>query len=399
MPACGRCGHDNADHLRFCCSCGRRLRGSDGPISPSGGQQTRAPESLRDRSPIAGIQGISTGFAPTIVLSGATPGSLDGEPTVGGRGSGSRFPVSLIATAWDALRYVFVYIRGRVDAEGRKRDWIQEREGAHRLVEGVLFGLGQSVIAEGLTDPQVAHLIQAVGKALARRDVASADLAAAEKLRVSDDLRLGIEESNAQHDWRACDAGAAELDILLRKIEDERHDVDAEIHRLRPPTQAPNDLGRDFGRDLDRETLEQKRALLEQQYASMRERAAALRATTIAARAKLDQTIAARRQAAAAMTAGLTAHAGDRGAADQQIRQLTGQIGRAAAQARLPLTGLLPGYAHVARLDAIIAERDRLIAGAQGTLSRADRRKLALGTGILLIVLATIGIGLRTSLR
>lgn len=286
-------------------------------------------------------------------------------------------------------------VRGRVDAEGRRRAWIQEREGANRLVEELLFGLGQSVISEGLSVPEVMDLIRAAAKAHARREAAIADLAAAETLKVSGDLRLGIVESNARNEWKACDAGAVELDTLLRTIEEKRRDVEAELHRQRATTQNPDDP---FG-DIDRKELAERRALVDQQYAALRERAAALRAATIAAHAKLDQTIAARRQAAAAVTAGLNAHARDRVAADQQIRELTVEIGRAVAHLRLPQPAWQETYAHVARLEATIAERDRLIADVRDTIGRPDRRKLAVGAAILLAILATIGIALRMSLR
>jgi hypothetical protein len=295
------------------------------------------------------------------------------------------------------MRTVFIYVRGPIDAEDRKRGLIREREGALRLVEEVLLGLGQGVMAEGssVKAPEVADIIDAVVQTHLRRDAAIADLAAAESLKASDDMKFAVEESNARNDEKACDVGAAELDELMRKIQDERREVAAQVGQLRGSSSGPDD--QNCGPE--RAVFDQQHAVLERQFDALRERAAALRATTIAARAKLDQAIAARRQVAAAMTATLSAHARDRADAERQIRQLMVQLGRAAVRARMPGHALTRGYAHVARLEATIATKDRLIAGLQGTIAGADRRKLQLAVGVLVAILITIGLSLWASLR
>jgi hypothetical protein len=302
---------------------------------------------------------------------------------------------SVAARGWAALRYVFAYVRGRIAAEDRKRNLVAERDGAQQLVEGALFTLGQILVAQEVSAPEVASLIERVAKERVRRDAAAADLAAAEQMQLSNDLRLGIHQSNAENDWVACATGAVEIDRLLRQIEDERRGALDDKGRLRATS---GDAGT-VTENRERGALDQKRTLLDEQYASLRERAAALRATTIARRATFDQATAARRQAAAAVTASIAALVRERAEADQQLRLLTIQTGRAATQARLPLPALQAGYAQLSRLEATIADRERQIASVQRRLARTDRRKLAIGAGLMVAIAAVVGAGAWALLR
>ena len=386
MRACGRCGHDNADHLRFCCGCGRRLAGPPDLLARVPGPGNFGPGD----APTPTVGSSPAGFADTLALA-----PLNQPRDSPGSAATAEPPASVAALGWAALRYVFAYVRGRIAAEARKRNLVAKRNGAQQLLEGALFTLGQILVAEEVRAPEVASLIERVAKERARRDAADADLAADEQLQLSNDLRLGIHQSNAENDWAACETRAVEIDRLLRQIEDERRRVVDDIHRLGAISRASDTATK----NREPGALDQKRTLLDEQYASLRERAAALRAMTIARRATFDQATAARRQAAAAVTASLAAHARERTEADQQLRLLTIQTGRAAMQAHLPLPALQASYAELTRLEATIADREQQIASVQSLLARTDLRKLAIGAGLMVAIGAVLFAGAWALLR
>lgn len=346
MRACASCGHHNPDHLNYCFSCGRRL--SEGARR-----------------------------AAAVPQGAAVP-------------AGWRRP-------WQDVFYLVTFVRGRLATQERKRNLVEQREGARRLLEGTLFGLGQLALAETPAPQELAELADAVAQARKRREGAVADLAAAEKLQVSEDLRLGIEQSTAETDWNNCAARAGDLDRLLESLDDERREVDESLQRLRAPRpvgSAAASTGPDEGRIA---ALEKKRSLIEEQYRSSRERAAALRASTLAARAKFDQATASRRQAATALAANLSAHARDRGDAETSIRELTIRIGSESARLQVPRPALAAEYENVARMQAAIATHDQQMAILEGmqmqNVDRDDSRKLAMGFGVLAVLLTAIGAG------
>jgi hypothetical protein len=390
MRACGRCGHDNADHLTYCFSCGRRLGGRsptfppDAANIPLGGPTA----TLAVGAPVADGRTPLTAFAATVALSNvrgrraAAPGTP--PPSRGA-----------ILRAFDALRYVFTYVRGRIDAEERRRDLVDERDGAKRLVEGALAELGQTVLGEAAKTspptPELAAALDAVARAESRRRAAVGDIAVAEKFLSSEDLRLASEQASAESEWKACDTGAQGIDKMLHQVDEERRALDAETSRLREASGGRSDA---LDRRPERAALDEKRARLDDQYGSLRERAAALRASTIAARAKLDHAIAARRQAAAAMAASLVGHTRERADAERQVRELTIQVGRLACGLRLPDPALLPGYARVDRLEETIVDRDRQIVAVERTMGHYDARRLATGLGVLTAILGVLGVSL-----
>jgi hypothetical protein len=390
MRACLRCSYDNPDHLIYCFSCGRRLSGGAG-VSWAG-----APAAAREAAPSPALKtapgsGLASetapdGFAATIAHARTRDGTPSGQQPVVGS--------NILMRGLDCLRYVFLYVRGRIDAEGRRRALVEERDGAHRLVHGAYAELGQIILAQPDASPELAGPVEAVRRVEAQRATAIADLAAAEKFQAADDLRLGLEQASAETELNACERGAAELDRTLRQMEEERREIDTELGRHRDPNHGSTARG-----NSDATALESKRANLEVRYGSQRERAAALRASTIAARAKVDQASAARRQAAAAMAASLVGHARARGDAEASIRELVAEIGRVATQIRFPLSSLLPGYARVSRLEQTIVEREREIESVERMMGQYSLTKLATGVGLLSAILCVLGASLWALLR
>jgi len=94
MRPCGRCGHENADHLPYCVAFGRRFaRGAGTPVTgPVGPGDVRA---------AGAAASISAGYAATVAMSHLRPSAagtgLAGPPD--DRGLGAR--------ALGAMTYVF----------------------------------------------------------------------------------------------------------------------------------------------------------------------------------------------------------------------------------------------------------------------------------------------------
>lgn len=317
-------------------------------------------------------------------------GSVSSSAAAGNHTGGSTTDV-LSQPAWaravDSIRYVFVFLRGQVHAGERRRSLAQEREGAERLTESALFDLGAAVLREGLQGEALTGLLEELGRAQARREAAISDLAAAEKAQAAEDLRLGIEQSACEAEWTACDAGAREVEEMLRGLERERQEASAALSRASRSGADP------------RTPLEDRLARLKQQEAGLRDRAAALRASTVAARAKLDRAVAARRDTGAAMAASITGHARERATAERQIRELTVQIGGVAAEKRPRNPALFPLYERIDRLRDTIEDRQRQIAQVERMAGHFDRRKLAAGLGLLGSVLGVLGVAIWALLR
>jgi hypothetical protein len=392
MRACRRCSYDNADHLVYCFSCGRRIDPRPPAVPPTGVLPTALPTTPSPARKAVLESGLASepvpdGFATTMAQSKAR------DHTTGSQRAIVR--PNILVRGLDCLRYVFTYVRGRIDAEDQRRALIEELDGARRLSQGAYFELGQIVLEQAATARELAGPIEAAKLAEVRRTTAIADLAAAEKFQASDDLRLGMEQASAENELQACERGAAELDKTLRQIEGELRENDAALGRgNNDPSRTSTDRN-----DTDPAALRLKRADLEEQYGSQRERAAALRASTIAARAKMDQTIVARRQAATAMAASIVGHARARSDAEASIRELVMEIGRVATEIRFPLPALSPGYARASRLEQTIADRERQIAGIGRMVNEYNPSKLAAGLGLLSAILCVLGASLWALLR
>lgn len=378
MRLCAHCGHENAESLVYCFRCGRRLDGSRAAPAATGGpawpRGSGAPSGRTD-SPTAG-------FAATVALPSSRLGRLPAPGTpekVGG------WPRRALA----ALGYLFAYVRGRIDAEDRKRSLAEERRGAERMIEAVLMELGTALVADPTPPPALGDAIAAVLAARGRREAAAADLASGEKLQAAEDLRLGLEQAAAENEWQACARAADEVDRMLRDIEDQRRGLDEPGARGVPAGTVSAEPGASAA----------KRALLDEQFSTARDRAAALRASTTAARAKLEQATAARRKAAAAMAAGLAAQARARSEAERAMAEATMSAGRRARELRLPGPELDARYERVDRLQQVITEADTAVGTLDARIGGYDNRRLLAGAGVLCALIAVVAAGLWLVLR
>lgn len=376
MRACPRCGFENAEHLVYCIQCGRRLTVSRAVLNAA------TPGGVRDGW---GVVGAAPAPSPSPAPNwGGLPDanglllrpSAPRSETKGG-------PRQLL----DSVRYVFVYLRGRLDADARLRRLAEEREGATRLVSGALAELGQAVLAEGVNSPELTGLLEAVGRAQAQRETALAEIASTESFRAAEETKLGAIETSVRSELQACERGGEEAERALRQIEEERRKLIG----------AANASGGTGAAEKAQENAATalRRAHLDQQYDGTRERAAALRAAGLAARGKLDQATAIRRQALAALTASITGHARERAEAEHRIGELQTQIGRVSWNLRLADPRLVPRYERLDRHQQTITERDRQIAMVEKLAGRYDRRKLGIGIGLLagIVVVATLLLG------
>jgi DNA repair exonuclease SbcCD ATPase subunit len=291
---------------------------------------------------------------------------------------------------FDSVHYVFIYLRGRLDADARRRRLAEEREGAARLVSGALAELGQAVLGEGVNSPELTGLLEAVGRAQAQRETALAEISSTETFRAAEEIRLGDLETHVRAELHACEKGVEEAERALRQLEDERR-------KLAGPSGGAG-TGAGVGgvaKTQENAATELRRAHLDQQYDATRERAAALRAAGLAARAKLDQATAARRQALAALAASITGHARERAEAEGRIQELQTQIGRISWHLRIPDQRLISRYERLDRHQQTITERDRQIAMVEKLAGRYDRRKLGIGIGVLagIVLVATLLLG------
>jgi len=343
MRACARCGYENADALAYCFRCGRRLgvRGA-ATATPAGAAAVGAGE-----SPTAG-------FAATVALSPAGAGKdVAAAPAPP--------PAGVLRRSAGALSYLFAYVRGRIDAEDRKRTLAEERRGAERMIEATLAELGAAIVANPAPPPALADAVAAVTAARQRQQTAAGDLANAEKLQASEDLRLGMAQAAAESEWLACVRGAEEMDRVLRNS-----------------THVGDELS------------------------TLRERASALRASTTAARSKLDQATTVRRTAASAMAAGFAAQTRARAEAERAVADLTAATGRRALKLRLPGADFASRYERIDRLQKTIAETDSAIAHLARHIGGYDNRRLAAGAGVLAAVIAgltLVAVGLWAALR
>jgi hypothetical protein len=371
MRSCAHCGHANADHLPYCAACGKRLR-------PLGGGQTPAPRvgSGLTPAPEAG----SPGFAATVALGPSRPGP------VGTATPATPAPVASRAPAWarskEAVAYVFATIRGRIDAEEQRRALTSEREGARRMAESTLAELGHAVLVQGIEAPALRELTEAAARLKKRREAVAVDLAAAEKFQAAEDLRLGLLEASIETECKAYDQSVREVEQTLA-----RHTAD------RQTEEAARDQGP------ARSASASEKVKQDEQQRALRERAAALRASSLAARARLEQAGATRRHSAAAIAASVAGHTRERAAIEEEARALTSRIGARALQLRLPSPHLLPGYERYDRLQETIRTQEMELARLERSRGGVDRRKLALGLGVIGASLGVVSAGLWALLR
>src|SRR4051794_36779236 len=126
MRACRHCLHQNADHLAYCSRCGRRL------ASINGSEMAAQPA-----APSRTVSGSVDALSATAVLSrtlAAAPAARRAAkaPVANGSGAGGRR--SGLRWAGDSIGYIYVYMRGKLDAGEWRRRLTEERDGAQTML-------------------------------------------------------------------------------------------------------------------------------------------------------------------------------------------------------------------------------------------------------------------------
>jgi chromosome segregation ATPase len=314
-----------------------------------------------------------------------------------------------------SVGYIYVYLREKVDAGERRRRLTTERDGAERLLAGALTELGINILREGIQHPDLTGLLEAIGRAEARRETATADIAASEKLLSAEEGRLGAQELVLESEWTICDKASREAEEVLRGVSKENQETASRLARTRDARarlerdaeaaeSAPDGKQRAAhlrheaaGKRSEESALEAQVARLDQQLVEMRERSSSLRASAQATRTKLEAAVTTRRSAGSAMKASIAAHTRGRADAEREVADLTEQLGRAAAQARPPGSTLAPLYQGIDRLQETLADRGRQTAALDQ--AQYDRKKLLAGVGLLTSLFAVTAAVLWVVLR
>ena len=414
MRSCRHCAHENADHLAFCSQCGRKLPRTDGALAAI----------IR---PLGGGSDPAVAYSRTVL---ATPGpaSTTGRATVSGarhfsgrqdaiadRPAAASAPRSRVRWLGESVGYIYVYLRGKLDAGERRRRLSEERTGAEAMLSGALTELGQTVLREGVQHPELTGLLEAIGRAHARREAAAADTATSETLQQAEAARRGGQQTAAEAEWSSTDGASREAEQIFRaatadrrsaaarlaRIKDERARIQREMSESGPIGDARSaQLAHDAeGLANEQRALEEQAKRLDQQLADLRDRAASLRAAAASAKSKLDQIVAERRQAASSMAATIAGRQRDRTDAEREIADLTAQLGRVAADLRPPHATLLSGYQNIDRLNETIADRTAQLAAIEQARGHYDHRKLLAGVGVLTCMLVGTAAALWKLLR
>lgn len=398
MRTCQHCAHETADHLSFCSACGRWLGAPTSGMSAfAGGLETR-------------VRGAAA-YSRTMVAT--SPGAVTGRSTVAITGRGGtttaermvadapRKPLTGLSWAGDAIGYIYVYLRDKLDAGARRRRLVEERAGAEALLSGAINDLAITVLREGVQHPDFTGLLEAIGRSHARREAAAADVDAADVLQQNEATRLGAQVEAADAEWTASDRTSRDADEILRgaaadrdtagtrlgRVKDERARLSREMNAAGGDARAAQLAHDAVGLADEQRALEELTEKLDWQLADLRDNSAALRGAAAAAKAKLEQAVAARRDAASAMSASISGRQRDRAAAEKEAAALTEQLGRAAAEIRPPHGALLSAYQNIDRLTETIADRGAQIAAIEQLQAHYDQRKLLTGVGLLTSVL------------
>jgi chromosome segregation ATPase len=320
-----------------------------------------------------------------------------------GTAKGAAARRSRLGWAGDSIGYIYVYLRGKLDAEERRRRLTEERAGAEALLSGAINELAQTVLREGITHPDLTGLLEAIGRAHARREAAAADMAASDVLQQAEATRLGAQESAAEAERSAADRALREAEEILRSATADRRAADTRLGRVRDErarldreAAGNQTLTRARSAELaheaegladEQDALEEQTARLDRELTDLRATGAALRTAAAAAKSKHEQAVGARRQAASAMAASIAGRQRDRSDAEREVAELTAQLGRATAEVRPPHAPLLSSYQTVDRLSATIADRNGQLSALEQAQGHYDLRKLMTGVGLLLTVL------------
>ena len=331
---------------------------------------------------------VSPGLAATIAMAGTPAGGRPASPATAEPAPG------VVQQGVRAVGYVFTTIRGRLDAEERRRRLTAERDGALRLSEGTLTEVGQTVLAQNLTGPRLNELRETAQRLAKRREGILADLAATEKFQAAEDLRLGLLEATAETEWKNSDASVEEAEAALKKNDAERREAKDALAR--------HDAARAAGTAVspsEREALEQRRVQLDEQQRTLRERAAALSASQSALQARLDQAAAARKHARAAVAASLAGRQRERAQTEDDLRNVTARIGAQAIESRLPSPHLQGAYERFDRLADNVRAAEAELARVESLRVGLNHRRFAAGVGIIVGLTTTMIVALWKLIR
>jgi hypothetical protein len=337
-----------------------------------------------------------------------TPGAL-------GRAGEAR--TSGLWRAGESIGYIYVFLRGKVAAGERRKRLIEERDGAETLLAGAIRDLGATVLREGVQHPDLTGLLEAIGRAEARREGAIADLAASEHQKVVEETRLAEREAAFEAQWKAADGASRDADEVMRAVAAESGAAGTRLARVRDDrarlereaeaaaatpegkTRVAHLKHESEGLAAEARTLEEQTTRLTKQLTDLRVKSAVLRASAGAARSKLDEAIGSRRQAASAMGASVASHVRERASAEHEAADLTEQLGRAALQARPAVSSLLSVFQRIDRLQETIVEGQSALAALERAAAHYDQRKLLTGlvlvTGLLAAAVAALWFGVR----
>jgi hypothetical protein len=323
-------------------------------------------------------------------------------------------PRTGIMWAGESIWYIYVYVRDKLDAGERRRRLSDERAGAEALLKGAVTELGNTILRDGVQHPEFTGLLEAIGRAHARREAAAADLAAADNLQTAEAARLTGQEEAAEAEWRASERASRNADEILRGAADDRGTAGSRLSRVKDEharltremaavglteARAAQVTHEAVGLADEQRALEELAERLDRQLADLRDSSVALRTAAAGSKAKLDQAVAARRDAAATMAASIAGRQRDRVLAEREAAELTEQLGRAAAEVRPPRGALLSTYQTIDRLAATIADRSGQIAAIEQMQAHYDQRKLLTGVGLLTSILTATAAALWAVLR
>src|SRR3954470_21984436 len=217
MRACRYCSHQNADHLGYCSQCGRRMAPVTGPVGAgaignrAGAIGNRGAVSLTGAMSQTVLAPLPTGSSQAI-----NPRTRRPSGPMGGGDAGAG--TSRIGWLAGSIAYIYVYLREKLDAGARRRRLAEERDGAERLLGGAVKELGATILAQGIQHPDLTGLLEAIGRAEARREAAAADIVASEKLLSAEEGRLGAHELVLEAEWNACDKANRNHEELTREV-------------------------------------------------------------------------------------------------------------------------------------------------------------------------------------
>jgi chromosome segregation ATPase len=340
------------------------------------------------------------------MLATPAPATTTGRATVAGLyagGSGlaeaafEATPRSRVRWLGESVGYIYVYLRGKLDAGERRRRLTEERAGAEALLAGALNELGQIVLREGIQHAELTGLLEAIGRAHAKRESAAADAATSESLQQTEATRLAGQQAAAEAEWTVADNASRESEQILRaatadsraagtrlaRVKDERARLEREALAVTGDARSAQLAHDAEGLAGEQRSLEENLGRLDAQLADLRAKAAKLRDAAATAKSKLDQSVVGRRQAASAMAASIAGRMRDRGDAEREISDLTAQIGRVAADVRPPHAALLTGYQNIDRFTETISDRGAQLAAIEQARGHYDHRKLVTGLSVV----------------